>query len=47
MIAMSRLVTELQYEIETGELTWRMIADKYEVPYEWVCEAAAMMTEAE
>jgi hypothetical protein len=47
MSAMNRLVTDLQHEIECGELSWRMIADKYEVPYEWVCEAAAMMTEDE
>jgi hypothetical protein len=47
MSAMNRLVTDLQDEIERGELSWRMIADKYEVPYEWVCEAAAMMTEDE
>jgi hypothetical protein len=47
MSAMNRLVTDLQHEIEIGELSWRMIADKYEVPYEWVCEAAAMMTEEE
>lgn len=45
MSAMSDLVTQLQYEIELGELSFGDIAAKYEVPMDWVIEAASMMGE--
>jgi len=43
MSKMSRLISDIQMEVETGELSFQQIADKYEVPVSWVEEALAMM----
>jgi hypothetical protein len=36
MSKMSQLVLDIQQEIERGELSFREIALKYEVPFDWV-----------
>ena len=45
MSKMNALIIEIQEEIEKGELSFRQIADKFEVPFEWVDEAARELTE--
>lgn len=45
MSKMADLVLQLQDEIELGELSLVDIAAKYEVPLDWVIEAASMMGE--
>ena len=41
---MSELHLDLQKEIARGELSFREIAEKYEVPYHWVDEVAREMS---
>lgn len=36
MSKMSQLIFDIQEEIERGELSFREIALKYEVPFDWV-----------
>jgi len=45
MSKIGNLMIDLQDEIERGELTFRQIAAKYEVPLSWVDEAAAELAE--
>jgi hypothetical protein len=43
MSKISDLMIDLQEEIESGFLTFEQIAAKYEVPLNWVDEAAKLM----
>ena len=45
MSRMSELALDLQEEIRKGELSFREIATKYEVPYHWVDMVAQEMAE--
>ena len=45
MSKMSNLMLDIQDEIEIGELSFRQIADKFNVPVSWVDEAARELSE--
>lgn len=46
MSKMANLMIDIQDEIELGELTFRQIADKFEVPLSWVDEAARELADS-
>lgn len=45
MSTMSNLMLEIQEVIEEGELSFRQIAEKFDVPVGWVDEAARELQE--
>jgi hypothetical protein len=45
MSAMSNLIMDIQDELQNGFLSLEEIARKFEVPTDWVVEAAAMLAE--
>lgn len=42
MSRMSELMIDIADELEKGELSFAQIAEKFEVPVEWVIEAACL-----
>ena len=47
MSRMSELVLDLQEAIRDGHLSFREIAQRFEVPYDWVLTVAEEMAEQE
>lgn len=47
MSGMSELVTDIQDAIRDGYLSFRDIAQRFEVPYDWVTTIAEEMAEEE
>ncbi len=45
MSKMSRLMLDIQEDLEAGRLSFQEIATKYEVPVSWVDEVASDMAE--